>query len=67
MTRALSFIQVMECCWVTMGWTCGWGEREQERIGYRILLEKPRGKGPLPRPSCWNDKAKVDLRGGGVL
>jgi hypothetical protein len=35
----------------------------EKRNAYRILVEKPEGKGPLGRPRCrWLNNLKIDFR-----
>jgi hypothetical protein len=35
---------------------------EEERKVYKVLLEKPEGKGPLGRPRRrWEDRIRMDL------
>jgi hypothetical protein len=43
-----------------VGWTCG--TNGEKRNVYRLLVGKPKGKGPLGRPRRrWIDKSKMGL------
>jgi hypothetical protein len=40
-----------------------WHVREERRSVYRVLVEKPEGKGLFGRPRCkWEDNIKTDLQ-----
>ena len=45
-----------------MRWAGHVGRIGEERVVYRVLVEKPEGKRPLGRPRCrWVDNIRMDL------
>jgi hypothetical protein len=46
-----------------MRWAGHVAHMGKERKFYKVLVRKPKGKGPLGRPRCrWEDRLRMDLR-----